>query len=213
MPQAIAQIDEYLSEAPVLPVLAVDDVPQAIALVTALAEAGLLVVEITLRTAAAVPAIAAIRAQLPHVIVSAGTVLTLADLHAVQDAGAHFAISPGATDTLLRAAESAAMPFLPGVANASDIQRGLEFGYQRFKLFPATAVGGVDALKAYAGPFASVKFCPTGGINASNAASFLALSNVITVGGSWMVDKAALKAGDFAAIKLAAAACLGLRTS
>jgi 2-dehydro-3-deoxyphosphogluconate aldolase / (4S)-4-hydroxy-2-oxoglutarate aldolase len=211
MPQAIAQIDEYLNQAPVLPVLAVDDVPQALALVTALADAGLVVVEITLRTAAAVPAIAAIRKALPQVIVSAGTVLTLADLHAVQDAGAHFAISPGATDTLLRAVESVAMPFLPGVANASDIQRGLDFGYQRFKLFPATAVGGVDALKAYAGPFASVKFCPTGGINASNAASFLSLSNVITVGGSWMVDKAALKAGDFTAIKLAAAACVGLR--
>ena len=211
MPKNIELIDSLLSKAPVLPVLAVDSVPQAIALVQALSEAGLIVVEITLRTAAAIPAIAAIRAQLPSVIVSAGTVLTEADLHAVQSAGAHFAISPGATDTLLRAAETVAMPFLPGVANASDIQRGLEFGYQRFKLFPATAVGGVDALKAYAGPFASVKFCPTGGINASNAASFLALSNVITVGGSWMVDKAALSVNDFAAIGRAAAACVGLR--
>ncbi len=133
-------------------------------------------------------------------IVGAGTVLTRADLFAVQDAGASFAISPGGTDALYAAARDADIPLLPGIATASELMRGLEHGYNRFKFFPAEASGGVAALKGFAGPLPMARFCPTGGIDMHKAPSYLALPNVACVGGSWMLPNDAIQARDWARI-------------
>jgi 2-dehydro-3-deoxyphosphogluconate aldolase/(4S)-4-hydroxy-2-oxoglutarate aldolase len=139
-------------------------------------------------------------------------VLNARHLSAVEAAGATFAISPGATDALYAAASDSRIPLLPGVATASELMHGLELGYERFKFFPAESSGGVATLKSFAGPFAQAKFCPTGGIDAAKAPAYLALPNVITVGGSWMVPGDALAAGDWSRIeKLAREAC-ALRT-
>jgi 2-dehydro-3-deoxyphosphogluconate aldolase / (4S)-4-hydroxy-2-oxoglutarate aldolase len=193
------RIDTVLHQAPVVPVLAIADLDDAIPLAETLVAAGLPVLEITLRTAAALDVIRRMR-DVPGAIVGAGTVLTREDLFAVQDAGAAFAISPGGTDTLYAAARDASIPLLPGIATASELMRGLEHGYKRFKFFPAESSGGIPALKGFGGPFAQVKFCPTGGINAAKAPAYLALPNVITVGGSWMVPNDLLKAKDWRAI-------------
>ncbi|TXI48235.1 MAG: bifunctional 4-hydroxy-2-oxoglutarate aldolase/2-dehydro-3-deoxy-phosphogluconate aldolase [Lysobacter sp.] len=190
------RIDAVLRQAPVVPVLAVSDLDDAIPLAETLVAAGLPVLEITLRTPVALDVIRRMR-TVPGAIVGAGTVLTRADLFAVQDAGASFAISPGGTDALYAAAKDASIPLLPGIATASELMRGLEHGYNRFKFFPAESSGGIAALKAFAGPFAHVKFCPTGGIDAAKAPSYLALPNVMTVGGSWMVPSEALRRRDW----------------
>jgi 2-dehydro-3-deoxyphosphogluconate aldolase / (4S)-4-hydroxy-2-oxoglutarate aldolase len=205
MNDAITQrIDIVLHQAPVVPVLAVADLDDAIPLAETLVAAGLPVLEITLRTPVALEVIRRMR-DVPGAIVGAGTILTREDLFAVQEAGAAFAISPGATDALYAAARDAAalgsaIPLLPGIATASELMRGLEHGYKRFKFFPAESSGGIATLKGFAGPFAQVKFCPTGGIDAAKAPAYLALSNVITVGGSWMVPNDLLKAKDWRAI-------------
>jgi 2-dehydro-3-deoxyphosphogluconate aldolase/(4S)-4-hydroxy-2-oxoglutarate aldolase len=191
-PETMDRIDAILRQAPLVPVLAVADADDAIPLAETLVAAGLPVLEITLRTPAALEVIRRMR-TVPGAIVGAGTVLTPADLAAVQDAGAAFAISPGGTDTLYTAAKTASIPLLPGIATASELMRGLEHGWTRFKFIPA--------LKGFAGPFAHVKFCPTGGIDAAKAPAYLALPNVITVGGSWMVPGDALKAKDWGKIK------------
>jgi 2-dehydro-3-deoxyphosphogluconate aldolase/(4S)-4-hydroxy-2-oxoglutarate aldolase len=204
------RIDALLQQAPVVPVLAVDDADDAVPLAETLVAAGLPVLEITLRTAAALEVIRRMR-DVPGAIVGAGTVLTAADLAAVQDAGAAFAISPGATDALYDAAKRAAIPLLPGIATSSELMRGLEHGWQRFKFFPAEASGGIPALKSFAGPFANVKFCPTGGIDAAKAPAYLALPNVLAVGGSWMVPNDALRARDWARIGDLARAAASLR--
>ncbi|MBP6748145.1 MAG: bifunctional 4-hydroxy-2-oxoglutarate aldolase/2-dehydro-3-deoxy-phosphogluconate aldolase [Xanthomonadaceae bacterium] len=193
------RIDAVLRQAPVVPVLAVSDLDDAVPLAETLVAAGLPVLEITLRTPVALEVIRRMR-DVPGAIVGAGTVLTRADLFAVQDAGASFAISPGATDALYEAARDADIPLLPGIATASELMRGLEHGYKRFKFFPAESSGGIAALKAFAGPFAQVKFCPTGGIDAAKAPAYLALPNVITVGGSWMVPAEALRGKDWVEI-------------
>lgn len=211
-----ALVDEMLQQAPVVPVLAVADLDDAIPLAQALVAAGLPVLEITLRTPVALEVIRRMR-DVPGAIVGAGTVLTPADLAAVQAAGAAFAISPGGTDALYAAAAldgaglSGAIPLLPGIATASELMRGLEHGYKRFKFFPAESSGGIAALKSFAGPFAHVKFCPTGGIDAAKAPSYLALPNVITVGGSWMVPNDALAAKDWARIGALAKEAAALR--
>lgn len=198
-PETMERIDAILRQAPVVPVLAVADADDAIPLAETLVAAGLPVLEITLRTPAALEVIRRMR-TVPGAIVGAGTVLTPGDLAAVQDAGAAFAISPGGTDTLYTAAKTATIPLLPGIATASELMRGLEHGWTRFKFFPAESSGGIPALKGFAGPFAHVKFCPTGGIDAAKAPGYLALPNVITVGGSWMVPADALKAKDWGRI-------------
>ena len=190
-------IDAILSRAPVLPVLAIERLEDAVPLARALVEGGLPVLEVTLRTAAALAAIRRIVDEVPAAIVGAGTVLTAADLDAVAAAGATFAISPGATDALYTAARDASIPWIPAIATASELMRGLEHGHRRFKFFPAEAAGGVTALKAFAGPFPQAKFCPTGGIDADSAPRYRALANVITVGGSWMVPKDALQSRDW----------------
>jgi 2-dehydro-3-deoxyphosphogluconate aldolase / (4S)-4-hydroxy-2-oxoglutarate aldolase len=203
-----AAVDAILGRAPVLPVLSVTSAEQGVALARCLVEAGLPVLELTLRTPAALAAIRAIAAQVPGAIVGAGTVLDAAQLDAVAQAGARFAISPGASEALYAAAASATIPWIPAAATASELMRGLEHGHARFKFFPATAAGGLGALKAFAGPFPQVRFCPTGGIDAASAPGFLALPNVVTVGGSWMVPADALAAGDFARIGELARACV-----
>lgn len=215
-----ARVDEILQQAPVVPVLAIADLDDAVPLAKALVAAGLPVLEITLRTPVALDVIRRMR-DVPGAIVGAGTVLTPADFAAVQAAGAAFAISPGGTDALYAAAReraalngaalNGAIPLLPGIATASELMRGLEYGYKRFKFFPAESSGGIAALKAFAGPFAHVKFCPTGGIDAAKAPAYLALPNVITVGGSWMVPNDALAAKDWARIGELAKAAAALR--
>lgn len=209
--QTTRRIDGILAHAPVVPVLAIAELEHAVPLARALVDAGLPVLEVTLRTPVALEAIRRIRDEVSGAIVGAGTVLTAADLAAVEKAGAAFAISPGGTEALFAAARASGVPLLPGVATAGELMRGLEQGYRRFKFFPAESSGGVAALRAFAGPFPQVKFCPTGGIDAAKAPSYLALANVITVGGSWMVPGDALAAGDWPRIGQLAGRAAALR--
>ena len=205
-----AIVDDILRQAPVVPVLAVANLDDAVPLAEALVAAGLPVLEITLRTPVALDVIRRMR-TVPGAIVGAGTVLTSEDLAAVEAAGAAFAISPGGTDALYAAARGGDIPLLPGIATASELMRGLEHGYRRFKFFPAESSGGIAALKGFAGPFTQVKFCPTGGIDAAKAPAYFALPNVITVGGSWMVPNDALASKDWARIGALAKAAAALR--
>lgn len=206
-----AAVDAVFARAPVIPVISIDRLEQAVPLARCLVEAGLPVLEITLRTEVAMAAIRAMAAEVPDACVGAGTVLSGVDLENVAEAGAEFAISPGATERLYSAAELAAVPLIPAIATASELMRGLEHGHRRFKFFPAEAAGGVRALKSLSGPFAQAKFCPTGGIDLAKAPSYLALSNVLTIGGSWMLPSEALDAGDYAAIGRLAAEAASLR--
>lgn len=199
-------IDNILQLAPVVPVIAIDRLEDAVPLARALVAGGLPVLEITLRTACALDAMRAIANEVPDAIVGAGTVLTPSDLAAVAAAGARFAISPGATPTLYAAARHASIPWLPAIATSSELMLGLEHGYRRFKFFPAESAGGIAALKSFAGPFAQARFCPTGGIDAAKAPAYKALANVITVGGSWMLPKAAIEAGRWDEIEALARA-------
>ena len=199
-------IDAILRRTPVLPVLAIERLDDAVPLARALVDGGLPVLEVTLRSDVALEAIRRIVDEVPDAIVGAGTVLSAADLDSVARAGAVFAISPGATDALYEAAAGVAMPWIPAVATASELMRGLEHGHRRFKFFPAESSGGIAALKAFAGPFPQAKFCPTGGIDAATAPRYRALANVITVGGSWMVPKDALASRDWDRIRTLAQA-------
>ena len=195
-----SQVDAVFARAPVIPVLTIERIEDAIPLARALSDNGLPVLEVTLRSACAVDAIALIARELADACVGAGTVLNARDLDAVAQAGARFAISPGATDSLYRAAAECPVPLIPGIATASELMRGLEHGWQRFKVFPAESSGGIGALKGFAGPFAQVRFCPTGGIDAAKAPAYLGLPNVACVGGSWMLPADALAARDWARI-------------
>ncbi|MGO4550214.1 bifunctional 4-hydroxy-2-oxoglutarate aldolase/2-dehydro-3-deoxy-phosphogluconate aldolase [Lysobacter sp. 2RAF19] len=207
----MAAADAILDAAPVMPVLTIAHLDDAVPLARALVDNGLPVLEITLRTPIALEAIARIAREVPDAIVGAGTVLRADDLRAMVDVGARFAIAPGSTDALYEAAAQSPIPFIPAIATASELMRGLEFGHARFKFFAAESSGGIAALKAFAGPFGHVKFCPTGGIDAAKAPAYLALPNVSTVGGSWMVPKAALDARDWTTIGRLAAECTRLR--
>ncbi len=203
----MAPIETIMRTSPVIPVLVVDDVAHAQPIAEALVAGGLKVLEVTLRTAAALDVIAEM-AKVPGAIVGAGTVLNHADLMASMDAGAEFIVSPGLTQSLGESAVHAGIPFLPGVANAGDIMRGLDLGLRHFKFFPAETSGGAPALKALTGPFGGVQFCPTGGIKLSTAPDWLSIPVVLCVGGSWLVGKGA---PDVAAIEAAARAAAGLR--
>jgi len=186
--------------APVIPVLVVETLAEAAPLARALAGGGLKVLEVTLRSACALDAIAVMAEAAPDAIVGAGTVLNAADVADCKAAGARFAVSPGATPDLLDAAERAELPLLPGAATASEVMALLARGYDTLKFFPAEPAGGIAMLKALGGPLPQVRFCPTGGIAAANAAAYLALPNVLCVGGSWVAPKPALAAGDWARI-------------
>jgi 2-dehydro-3-deoxyphosphogluconate aldolase/(4S)-4-hydroxy-2-oxoglutarate aldolase len=202
----VSPIETIMRQAPVIPVLVIDDVAHARPIAEALVKGGLPVLEVTLRTASALDVIREMK-QVPGAIVGAGTVL---NEHALEDAlaaGSEFIVSPGLTDSLAKAAIAAGVPFLPGTATSSDIMRGLDLGLDRFKFFPAEANGGIPALKAIAAPFGSVRFCPTGGITAQTATDWLALDAVLCCGGSWLVPKGA---PDVAAIEAAARAAAAL---
>lgn len=175
-----------LEQAGVVPVLVIDNVSEALPLAQALVEGGLNVLEVTLRTEAALAAVEEIAKHLPDAHVGTGTVLNGDDVRRSVDAGATFMVSPGATDALLNAADDVSVPLLPGAANPSEVMRLLERGYRYQKFFPAEAAGGVPMLKSIGGPLAQVKFCPTGGVSPQNAKDYLGLANVVCVGGSWM---------------------------
>ncbi len=200
---AIAAI---MRKAPVIPVLVIEDAAHAAPIAQALVAGGLPVLEVTLRTPAALDVIRAMK-QVPGAIVGAGTVLNPADLDQALEAGAEFIVSPGLTASLGKAAVAAGVPFLPGTANAGDIMLGLDLGLTHFKFFPAEAAGGIAALKAIAAPFGMARFCPTGGIALASAPQWLALDAVLCVGGSWLVPKGA---PDPASIEIAARAAAAL---
>lgn len=201
MDQKNALIEKICSEARILPVITIGSEEQILPLADALAAGGLKTLEITLRSAHGLTAIRRLRQERPELCVGAGTVLDKRMMDEVEAAGAQFIVSPGCTDELLQAGVNCSVPLLAGTSNASDIMRGYALGYRRFKLFPAEICGGIAALKALGGPFGDVRFCPTGGVNADNAAQYLALGNVMCVGGTWMIDGASLANGDWAAIR------------
>lgn len=190
---------EICAMAPVVPVLTVSDAAHARPLAEALVKGGLSALEVTLRTPAALDVIREM-AGVKGGVVGAGTLLTPADVHAAIDAGARFGVSPGATDRMLDAAEEAGLPILPGAATASEAMKLLERGYTIQKFFPAEASGGVPTLKAIGAPIPQVRFCPTGGVTLANAPAYLALSNTVCVGGSWVAPNEAIEAGDWSVI-------------
>jgi 2-dehydro-3-deoxyphosphogluconate aldolase/(4S)-4-hydroxy-2-oxoglutarate aldolase len=200
--------EEILGLAPVIPVLTIEREEDAVPLARALVSGGLVVLEVTLRTPAALAAIKAIARDVPDALLGAGTVLNQRDYESAVSAGARFALSPGYVDALNPIAEA---PFIPGIATASELMRGIGAGYATFKFFPAAPLGGPAALSALGGPLPNAKFCPTGGITLKNAADYLALANVLCVGGSWVAPLDAIRAGDWARIEALAQEASALR--
>lgn len=191
---------EILSAGAVIPVMAIDDLSTAVDLAHALVEGGIPTLEITLRTPVGVDAIRLIAKEVPNAIVGAGTVTNPEQLQAVEDAGAVFAISPGLHETLAKASHQSSIPLIPGVATPGEVQLALEHGINTLKLFPAEVVGGKAMLKALYGPYPDIRFCPTGGITLESAPEYLALPNVLCVGGSWLTPKDPVKNQDWATI-------------
>ena len=200
-------VAEIMQLCPVIPVLVIDEVDHAVPLAEALVAGGLRVLEVTLRTPVALEAIRAMK-QVSGAVVGAGTVLNPEQLDHALAAGSEFIVSPGLTGPLGRAAVDSGVPFLPGVATSGEIMRGLDLGLTHFKFFPAMAAGGIPALKAIGGPFADVRFCPTGGITEATAPDWLALDQVLCVGGSWIAPRGA---PDRVAIEAAASRAAALR--
>lgn len=191
------QIDLICSQSLIMPVITINTPEQALPLAEALLAGGINVLEITLRSEHGLAAISQLRKKLPEAWIGAGTVTNRELLKQAQEAGSQFIVTPGSTDDLLEAGITTDIPLLPGIATGSELMMGLEKGYQRFKFFPASISGGTKALKAFSGPFGQVKFCPTGGINLENAAEYLALKNVMCIGGSWVVPKDAIENSDW----------------
>ncbi len=204
-------LEASLNKAPVVPVMVIESVGQAVPLARALVQGGLPVLEITLRTAAAMDCIKAIIAEVEGAIIGAGTVLTPQQLRDCEKIGCQFAVSPGSSPKLLEAAEDCSMALLPGGVTATECMALLEHGYTIQKFFPAEPAGGSVYLSSLAQPLPQVKFCPTGGITPQIAPNYLKLANVITIGGSWMAPKNLVAAGDWAAIEKLASAAAGLR--
>jgi 2-dehydro-3-deoxyphosphogluconate aldolase/(4S)-4-hydroxy-2-oxoglutarate aldolase len=213
MPTHAETLLAYARRAPVIPVVTIEDARHAIPLARTLVEAGLPVVEITLRTAAALDAIAAIAKAVPEAIVAAGTVVRAAQIREVADAGAKLIVTPGTPPGLADALANGPIPAMPGCATASEAVALAERGFEVLKFFPAGPSGGPAWLKAIAGPLPQLMFCPTGGIDPGNAASYLALRNVACVGGSWMAPADAIAAGEFARIGLLAREAVALRAA
>jgi 2-dehydro-3-deoxyphosphogluconate aldolase / (4S)-4-hydroxy-2-oxoglutarate aldolase len=182
---------------PIVPVMVINKIEHAVPLARALVAGGIKVLEVTLRTACALEAIALIAKEVPEALVGAGTVLNETQLQQAVDAGSQFIITPGATPDLLKAAMKGTVPLIPGVASISEVMAGMELGYTHFKFFPAEASGGVDALKAFSGPLANIRFCPTGGITPESYLRYLALPNVDCIGGSWIAPTDAVEAEDW----------------
>jgi len=196
---------------PVIPVLVIEDLAQAVPLAQALVAGGVRVLEVTLRTPVALAAIRAMADEVPEAIVGVGTLTRPEDFTEARDAGACFGVSPGLTPALIAAARQSGLPLLPGVMTPSDVIAARQAGFEQLKLFPARQAGGMGMLQALAGPFPDVTFCPTGGITAETAPEFLALPNVGCVGGSWLTPKAALLAGDWGRITELAREANGLK--
>jgi 2-dehydro-3-deoxyphosphogluconate aldolase/(4S)-4-hydroxy-2-oxoglutarate aldolase len=201
------------ARAPVVPVVTVERVADAVPLARALVKGGLPVLEITLRTAAALAALAEIVREVPEAMVGAGTVLEAAQVAQIRRLGARFAVSPGCTPALLAATREAGLPFMPGVQTVSEAMALSEQGYRVLKFFPAASAGGIGWLQAVAAPLAGLRFCPTGGIGADTAPAYLALSNVACVGGSWVAPRAAVAASDWSQVERLAAAAANLKRS
>lgn len=192
--------EQLFNQGPVVPVLVIKDVAHAVPLAKALIEGGIRVLEVTLRTSAALDVIREIADKVPEAMIGAGTVTNAAQLKEVAAAGAKFAISPGLTTELLEAGNQANIALIPGVSSISELMKGRDLGYTHFKFFPAEASGGIKALKSIGGPFPDVVFCPTGGISANNYLDYLALPNVRCVGGSWLAPDDVVEAGDWSKI-------------
>jgi 2-dehydro-3-deoxyphosphogluconate aldolase / (4S)-4-hydroxy-2-oxoglutarate aldolase len=187
------QPDVLFAQGPVVPVIVIKDLADAVPMAKALVAGGIKVLEVTLRTPVAMDAIRLLATEVPDAIVGAGTVTTAKQLEEVIAAGARFAISPGSTRELLQAGKDSSIPLIPGIASISELMEGTAVGYTHFKFFPAEAAGGVKTLKSIHGPFSDIRFCPTGGINEKNFKEYLALPNVRCVGGSWIVPDDAIK--------------------
>lgn len=195
-----AALEQILLPARIVPVLTIDRAEDGVPLARALVAGGVKVLEVTFRTEAAAAAARAIIAEVPEAIVGMGTVLTGDDLRRAQALGARFAVSPGATSELLDAAAASDLPLLPGVATASEVMQAQAKGFNLLKFFPAEQAGGIAMLRALAGPFPSTRFCPTGGVNAANAAAWLAEPNVVAAGGSWLCPASDVRAGNWEVI-------------
>ena len=204
---------ELATHGPVIPVIVLHRVADAVPLARALVAGGVKVLEVTLRTPVALACIEAIARDVPEAIVGAGTLRSVADAKTARSAGSRFGVSPGYASALGAACRDIGLPLLPGVATASEVMQAEADGFRFLKFFPATAAGGIPMLKAFAGPFGDVAFCPTGGISAETAPQFLALPNVKVVGGSWLTPDDAVKAGDWARITMLATAASALRVS
>ncbi|RJG01703.1 bifunctional 4-hydroxy-2-oxoglutarate aldolase/2-dehydro-3-deoxy-phosphogluconate aldolase [Noviherbaspirillum sedimenti] len=204
-------LTDIMRTSPVIPVIAIDELQQAVPLAQALVAGGIRVLEVTLRTVHGLAAIRAIAEQVPQAIVGVGTLTRPEEFVAARDAGAVFGVSPGLTSALISAARASGLPLLPGVMTPSEVMAAREAGFNQLKLFPAVPAGGVGMLKALAGPLPDTLFCPTGGISLETAPQFLALGNVACVGGSWLTPKEALRAGDWPAITALAQAASALR--
>ena len=191
---------EVMRIGPVIPVIVIDELAQAVPLAKALVAGGVRVLEVTLRTAPALEAIRLIAREVPDAIVGVGTLTRPQDFKDAMEAGAQFGVSPGLTPAMIQAAHETKLPLLPGVFTPSDVIAARMAGFSQLKLFPAQQAGGIGMLKALGGPFPDVMFCPTGGVSAENAPDFLALPNVACVGGSWLAPKAAVVAGDWGKI-------------
>jgi len=205
------QVEATLRLAPVVAVVVIESLGDAVPLARALASGGIKVIEVTLRTPVALDAIRAIAAEVDGAVVGAGTLLTPADIAAAEKAGARFGVSPGSTPALLDAADDSSLPWLPGAATATEAMGMLERGYRLQKFFPATQAGGPDYLRALASPLPGIRFCPTGGITAASAPEWLALPNVVCVGGSWLSTAKLLRAGDWDAVEGVARTAAALR--
>ncbi|TPQ25435.1 bifunctional 4-hydroxy-2-oxoglutarate aldolase/2-dehydro-3-deoxy-phosphogluconate aldolase [Methylomonas sp. EFPC3] len=204
-------IKQVMTTSPVMPVMVINNLENAVPLAKALVDGGLKVLEITLRTPVALDAIRQIKAEVPGAIVGAGTIINVQTLHHALDAGAQFIVSPGVTESLLDAALETSVPLLPGVITPSEVMRLLDKGITAMKFFPAEAAGGIPMLKSLGGPLPQVTFCPTGGVNPKNAPEYLALNNVACVGGSWMAPADLVDAGDWAEITRRAAVASALK--
>ena len=209
-PSDATPVRGLLSRVPVVPVVVVDDLAHAVPVARALVTGGLPVIELTLRTPVALDAIRAIAEEVPEILVGAGTVVSPGQAKEAADAGAEFLVSPGTTPALLAAMAGTGLPFLPGTATVSEVLAVLEAGFTEMKFFPAEASGGAPFLKSIASPVPAARFCPTGGITAATASSYLSLPNVGCVGGSWLTPADALAAGDWARVERLAADAAGL---
>jgi 2-dehydro-3-deoxyphosphogluconate aldolase / (4S)-4-hydroxy-2-oxoglutarate aldolase len=210
LPSVLTSLD-VMRDAPVIPVIVLHDVAHAVPLARALVAGGIRMLEVTLRTPVALECIARIAKEVPEAVAGAGTVRSAADAQAAAKAGAKFAVSPGFTNVVGQACRDAGLALLPGVATGSEIMMAQEAGYTQLKFFPAMQAGGPAMLKAWSGPFFDVQFCPTGGVSESNAKEFLALPNVVCVGGSWLTPADAMASGDWARITALAAAASTLK--